>query len=217
MPGANFHSMFMSARPASVVFTDESSDDVDRTTYTFSTQAIGTAAPDRRVIVGLYSANTAGTVNSVSVGGVAGTQQKTVTSGDARAELWIAAVPTGATGDVVVVHSAGQQRCAIVVWAAYGLNSSTATDTASASSGDPITTNTLDVQAGGIAVAMVGANNAASGVTWTGLTEVADGTVETVPYSGASLAFSGPQTNLTVEADLPGTPASQALVVAAFR
>jgi hypothetical protein len=93
--------------------------------YTFSSQAIGTADDNRYVIVAVHlqRSNTSEIVNSLSVGGVSATLISSGTSNTANRSLvdfWKAAVPTGTTADVVVTLSAAAARCAISVWSCIG-------------------------------------------------------------------------------------------------
>lgn len=99
------------------------------TTYTFNTQDIGTAAADRKVIVGVCGGNSNRTVSSVTVGGV-GLVLVGRRTASTSAELWIGTVPTGTTATVVVTWSSGQANfCGIAIWAAYAVLSDTPIDT----------------------------------------------------------------------------------------
>jgi hypothetical protein len=183
-------------------FTDSSVDASNLTTYTFSTQALGTAASDRRIVVGAGSSSAAGTtVSSVTVGGIAATQLATAGTGNGIAALWIASVPTGTTGDVVVTFSQAQSRAGIGVWALYGA-AAAAFDTGT-STADPMT-DTLNVPASGAAIGYFAGNDNTS-ATWTNLTENFDEAQEsTITQSGASATFAAAQTALAITAT-PGT------------
>ena len=126
------------------------------TTYTFSTQSIGTEASDRRVIVGVVGGDSNRTVSTLTVGGVSATFGARFQSNNATSEVWVAHVPTGTTGDVVVTWSGSQGRSAISVWSATGLTS----DAIHASSGVFIgnsspTDVSVDTLAGGFVVFVV--------------------------------------------------------------
>lgn len=182
-------------------------DTTDTNQYTYSV-SFGTASADRYIIV-TASARKAGastTITGVTIGGITATQvhQNTNTSTNTDVSgIFIAAVPTGTTGDVVVTYGATMVRSIIGVYAATSLASATAYDTAGyISTSDP--TNTLDIPAGGFAVA-IALTNSAGTTTWTGLTEDFDGTLETfVTYSGASDEFAEAQTGLTITANFSG-------------
>lgn len=108
-------------------------------THTISAAAIGTAAADRRVFCVVYwLANTPKALVSATIGGVAATihVQSTgqSTSGFySHAAIISAPLAAGTTADVVVVITSGSSDYNVWVasYAAYGLASSTAGDTAS--------------------------------------------------------------------------------------
>ena len=96
------------------------------TTYTFSGVSLGTPHATRYIIVGVVSiASSSRTISSASIAGISATLSSNA-SGFTEGRMIIAAVPTGETGDVVVTHSGGCTSCAIGVWAAYNIGSTTA-------------------------------------------------------------------------------------------
>ena len=202
-------------RPATVTYTDSSASDTDLTTYTFSSLSIGEASTSRHVIVAVLASNAAATVSTLTVGGVSASLAKRATATNGIAEIWIVAVPTGATGNVVVTFNAGSNRASVGVWAAYNLLSATATDS-DESNADPGVIS-IDVQAGGILVAGVYSASGTVSYTWTNITERFDIVVETTRRaSGASLDFAAAQTGLSITADASAAT-SQTMVAAAFR
>ena len=89
-------------------------------TFTFANLALGTAAANRTIIIGI---GTSGHVpSSVTVGGVAATAHHTYIDqpNQSAAGIYSAVVPSGATGDVVVAFGNSAFRCAVALWAAYG-------------------------------------------------------------------------------------------------
>ena len=186
----------------SISFRTSAASSSDLTTYTFSSQNIGTAAESRHVIVSVSSlADGLGStsISSITIGGVAATVVVSQASGDGGfAGLAIAAVPTGTTADVVVTMSNLQGRMAVGIWAAYDLASATPVDTA-ASTADPASLN-VDVQAGDVLVAAI-YNNTNATATWTGATERFDDLVEGAEYSGADYTATADETPRTVECD----------------
>jgi hypothetical protein len=179
------------------------------TTYTFASQNLGTASSDRYIIVTAAGSAISGT-NSISTLEVAGipasfvNRQNQDSPNEANvAEIWIAAVPTGTSGNVVVTFSGGQARAAITMYSATGLNSATPYDTGNAtdSGANPNPSTTIDCQADGFVIAATMINNAATttGCAWTGLTENAEQVIEANAYlSSASDNFATAQTGLTV-------------------
>jgi len=142
-------------------------------------------------------AGTTTTVSSVTVGGVSAsavvTSNNTTGGNQTMAALYVADVPTGTTGDVVITFSATVLRCGANVWRMVGAASGTASATGS-SVADPGTAN-LTIPANGSAVGLAVADFSGSGqnVVWTNLTS---SLVLTYPeggfgYAGAMADFVG--------------------------
>jgi hypothetical protein len=167
----------------------------NNSTYTFSSQDIGTAAADRYVIVAVSNSSAgSGSLSSATIAGVSATilQASANGGGDIATTIIGASVPTGATGSVVVNFGTGQVRCAIGVWAVYGLLSTTPVATAS-QSGNPGTLN-VNTHSGGIVVAAGVSSDAGSSATWSGATERYDATTELQAESGADYTASSAET-----------------------
>ena len=186
------------------------------TTYTFSSQAFGTASATRSIIVGVSSAIAgSATISSATIGGVSATISKQFAQGTrAVAGIIIASVPTGTTGTVAITFNTAMLRCAIGVWAAYDLSSITATATAQ-SSANPEDLS-LNVSANGIAVG-VSYNNviSAGSASWTGFTERFDFGVQGL-YTGADYTATTAQTPLAVTLT-HASPSNDGGVSASFR
>lgn len=185
-------------------------DATDLTTYTFSSQNLGTADASRYIIVGVLSRRAAGTpsISSLTIGGVSAAAvvaQTNTASGSDIAALYIAAVPTGTTGDIVVTFDAAMLRCAVVAYRAVGIASATASDTDSSTATDP--TCNLDVPAGGFAIGVACTGNAGASFTWTGLTENYDAVIEALNATSASDTFVAAQTGLAITANGTGATA----------
>ena len=89
------------------------------TTRTFAGLSLGTAASNRNIIAVTHSRSRY--PSGVTIGGVTATMHAALQDGYAHTAVWSAAVPTGATGDVVVTYAIGSPEAAVVaVWAAYG-------------------------------------------------------------------------------------------------
>lgn len=178
----------------------------DATTYTFSTQNLGTTSSDRYIIVSVHGrkAGASTTISSVTVGGVSASVVGQVTNFISNTDvvgLFIALVPTGATGDVVVTFGAGMVRAAIGMWAATGIPSATASQVLT-STATPSPSGNLDIPANGFAIA-AGVNGSSGLTTWTGLTEKFDASVPdtgNMVYTGASDEFVSAQSGLTITA-----------------
>ncbi len=158
-------------------------DAVDRSTYTFAASALGTAAADRIIVLAVGVRSGQGTPAAV-VNGVTATARASNTSGSSRVDILTAAVPTDATGDIVVTLGGATSRCGIGVFPIYGADPVPAdTDSSDADPGSV----TLTVPFGGVAIGYCLFTGGTS-VTWTGITESFDTAVEGgVIHSGAAV------------------------------
>ena len=186
------------------------------TTYTFSNQAIGTASSDRVVIVNIGSlkdTSAAYSVTSVTIGGVAATKihsAQTLTSFGLSS--YYATVPTGTTANIVIVHSANQNRVGIQVVTTTNVGEFHQVALAEASSGSDPLSFTVDAPAGSLVIGYV-YDTASSSQTWTELTENFDEQVSTTHYhSGAIKNYSSAATP-TITADPSGSSNTLGIVV----
>lgn len=201
---------------ATSTFLQATYDETDTSTYTYAAQNLGTASSDRKIIVAVHGrksgANT--TINSVTVGGISATivvQDSNNLSNSNTAGIAIASVPSGTTGNVVVVFGATMARSEIGLWSVVGLYNSTPTVTATSLTNDG--TCTINVLAGGF---VIGAGTVITQfTTWSNLTERYDDSVSSTVSSGASNNFATAQTGLTITADRP-TVANMVTVFAAW-
>lgn len=191
----------------------------DLTTYTFAAHALGDTHPGRYTIVGVTADSATlggGAVNSVTVGGIAGTELVEQTSGNGGcSSLYIVDTKSlGTTADIVVTFNQGLQNARVHVWRATGINP-VPTATYTDASGDPSTFNMV-IPAASCAVALVTVDTATGSIVWTGLTERSDAAVETSVQSCADGLFNVPNASLTVSADHSGNQTSHQLVGAVF-
>ena len=105
--------------------TDSDSSGANATSYTFSGKDFGSASADRKIIVGIVGrSSSANTISSVTIGGVSATSiAGVVDENNTAASYYVADVPSGTSGDVVVTFSATNLRCGIVVYGATGIKS----------------------------------------------------------------------------------------------
>lgn len=125
--------------PPDFSHTASTPDDSNLLAYTFTAQAIGVAAANRRVFVSATSSATSinANISAVTIGGVAATiHAATANTGNTRngvVAIASAIVPSGTTADVVVTHTTDigvLLGCHISVYRATGLTSGTPFDTA---------------------------------------------------------------------------------------
>lgn len=196
--------------------TDTSTSDL--TTYTFSSQNLGTADAGRYIVVCVSARNTAGslTVSSVSVGGVSASSITQITNSGSNhnvAAIAICAVPSGTTGDIVVTFAAGALRCVVNAYRLVDIDSATPSDTVTSIANDP--TGALDVPAGGAAIGVSNSGTGATATSWTGITEDYDAVTESMEVSSAHDLFVSEQSGLTILADIT-SPSNSAGVFASW-
>ena len=186
--------------PADISHTDNDISSTNETTVTYSGQAYGAAVSDRIIIAGFWGRSvTAGalTASSCTLGGVSGTNIAEVTSGDNTAVIFQAAVPSGTTGDSIIVWSKDMDRGGCGIWRL--VNATSTAHQVGTSSANPGSFD-LDIPANGAAMGIACDKNSST-FTWTNLTEDFDEVVESaLGGSGASDDFATEQTNLTITA-----------------
>jgi hypothetical protein len=182
--------------------------------------SFGPAASGRRIVCTVASVAAAvRTLTSATIGGISATVVMNVGAalGGAASAIIIADVPTGTSGDVALTFDGTVLRSVVNLWSVTDLNSATASDTASdnGATANAFTT-TIDVPAGGFAVACVNSNDSSSSWTWTNLTEVDDRTTESNFFGAAGEAFVSAQTGLAITATGAGSTTRGTLAVASW-
>ena len=175
---------------------------VNTTVWTFTGKAIGTAAADRLVIVSTWVIKPGATTRTwtASIGGVSATEfagahvsTSTGASTDVEIRMFAATVASGTTANIVITTSGSTTGCAIGVWSAYNLASTTPV-AAVASIAMPRALS-LNVSAAGVACGL-SFHNVSS--TWTGMTEDFDNQIAGLQHSGASYTATSAQSPLSV-------------------
>lgn len=191
-----------SSTPFSISFTAGTNNTSAASSYTFTSQSIGTADSTRIVAVGMYytTPSTSVTVSSVTIGGSAATQATSAaagnTTGASFSDIWYLAVPAGTTATIVINLSGNAARCGIYVYAIKGTGTAfsqangTATVLNSTSSTVSVTTPT-----GGGAIGVVNVHNGEASITGSNLSS--DGlqtpTGTTSAQGGNNTSLSGTQ------------------------
>jgi len=187
-------------------FTANDATATDLGSYTFSSQALGTAAADRIIVVGVQTHDYS---NSFVSGTVAGqTLSQIATSGAGNHTLFLlqASVASGTSGDIFVDWSSTSTNSFIGVWALYGANSTVSDTAVGTNDANPATAN-IDCPAGGTIIGMVrhyGSPSHQHTHTWTNLTEDFDVYQEYASVSGAHDNFTAAQSGLTISAQKSG-------------
>jgi hypothetical protein len=208
----------------SVTRTADLHDDVNRTIYTFSGASLGTEASGRVIVVCVSSGqdNEIRTISSVTVAGNSCriNAQTGADGGSVAGAVGIASLvlASGTTGDIVVTFSSAAPRnCGITVYNVTGLSGETEFDFASSTS-DPASM-TISVEDGGCIIGVTNDRNTAGTVTWTGITEDVDDTIEastSTTHSTAFEVFETGETDKSVTADLSTTPNAYSAVVVSW-
>lgn len=166
----------VTASTVAIAYQTTSGDNTTQATYTFASQPFGTASSNRYVLIGIGArAAAARTLNSVTIGGVTATQirnDRNTAGGNTTVTAWfIAAVPSGSTGTVVVTFSNSMARCGIAVFSLTGLLSTT--EVSGATDGTTPYDGTLSVLSGGAVLGLLYVDVATA--SWTaGLTSHAN-------------------------------------------
>ena len=162
-----------------IAFTASSS---NLTTYTFSSQGIGTPGNNRWIGVLISGRATGGqTISSVTVDGESISQVVTQWSLGDRVALWAGPVTTGnSTGDIVVTWSSTISSSNIGTFEMHNITGTTGTDTVTTDATD-MTASVVD---GGVAIA--GAIMDGSSCDWS----AGDGTNHGIQYDGEKARLS---------------------------
>lgn len=178
----------------SVVLTDTAQLNTGGATKTFTAMDLG--AEGRRHIVIALGVLGSGAPTGCTVAGVTATQLAIENIFNFRSALYIASVPTGLTGDVVVTL-ASTGGAFIGVYALYNLRSATPVDTVTdaVNGGAGLYTTDLDanVSARGVVVATMTNGGVATPPTLVGLTDL------TAILTGASKVYSAQYTATAAE------------------
>jgi len=196
--------------------TDSWVDPNDLTNYTESVRAFGEAASNRYMLLCLaaQSSTSGRTINSITIGGVTATLVISVdggSTGTSIAALYIALVPTGTTGDVVLQFSGGMTRLGFtLIRMTNVLDLAFDTKTDITVTGNALS-NSLNISAGGVAIGVVqfAGNGGTRTCAWTSLaTEDQDETMESASNKTISVAhdfFATEQSGLTITATASGS------------
>jgi len=144
---------------SNLTFRGAPTSSADLATYTFASQAIGTAAADRWVIVGVYTVNSSLPVagpGGIVIGGIDATLQ--VGNGSNGVQMWAALVPTGTTANIVVNVSSNGNGCGIGVWTVNMPSGLQFASGENAAAGNIVTLSGVSIPANGFAVEMTWIN-----------------------------------------------------------
>lgn len=159
-------------KPIEAAYIGGDGDPINRSAYTFSSQAIGDAASDRVVVVAVFVDNN--DISSVTLGGVTMTVAGDGLNGASRLQLCYAEFPAGTEADIVVTLAGSAFSCTIGVWSFTG-GQDTPTVTEADVNETSATSGSIAVEAGGAVFGAVCTRGTGSDrITFTGVTEDAE-------------------------------------------
>lgn len=183
-------------------YLDHAEDATDLTIYTFSARTLSATGHN---VIGVVGGSGTNIVSSMAVDGAAATLAKRQQQGSVTAEIWIAAATGDATGDVVVTWSGAKVRCAIAIWGATGLSSTTPVDGDGANIGvnANLSNVTLTTTVGGFVVGIGLHHNVTSGnIACRGMTARNESTLDGATVKVAAADAITEATSLEVGMDL---------------
>tara|TARA_R100000656_G_scaffold124115_1_gene101586 strand:+ start:367 stop:1062 length:696 start_codon:yes stop_codon:yes gene_type:complete len=211
--------MFASQWFASVSFGGSNTANATSTSsvaaHNFEGQSLGDVDSTRviAVAVGMGVNNSNRTIDSVTVGGADLTKRVGAVASNAgvenfRSEIWSAAIPTGATADIVVTMSGtiGSNRgVAISVHRLIG-NVSAAPDATASDNDDDGTTDPLAVSVntqinGYVVCCGVSFKTAPNTASWSGATELTDAMTGNIAQTAANYSATSSETPRTITVD----------------
>lgn len=187
-----------------IELVDSAAQAPNQTVYTFSNRSLGDPVGDRLIAVTCHCEHGLASppnISSVTIGGQSATvvvERKTSLTAKGHVGIAIAAVPSGATGDIVVDWGNIRLSCGITVYRITGVPSTTADDTATAE-GTSLGM-TITIPATGVAVAAATAVEGGAGnASWTNATEQVDAEIDNnATYTAAIDAYpAGGSTTIT--------------------
>ena len=205
------------AGAATVTYVSKAVITTDTTTYTFSSQALGDEAADRKIVIAIAAGNTSGGITSVTVAGNSATSIISVYNVASRSSLFYVDLASGTSGDIVVTFGGTLNRCGIGVYNVNGASSGAEHDSGS-STADPMSVD-VDLPANGCVIAVACTANILSNpwATWVGVTEDYDEATESSSsHSGASDTFTAADATKTVECTSNRAGPNDIMVAASF-
>lgn len=180
------------------------------TSYTFSGMDFGAVHTGRYLVACIIST---ANLSSVTIGGVAATR---IVGPEIFAEMWIANVPTGTSGDVVINAGSNIIRAGVNLYSLIGISSSTPHDTASDWANNASRSASIDCPSKGVIICGAGFTAASGNAAWGNVTEDdEDSGAPSNIYTSASKFFGSTQSGLSVTVSMTSASNSQ-LVAASF-
>lgn len=182
---------------ARISFLSSAGDGTNQTTYTFAGVSFGAAHPNRRIVVAVaFDLADDHPPASITIGGVS----PTLIDSEARVYLYIAAVPTGTSGDIVVQCATAANRLHYAAWRLDGALSSTPHHKVGWTASAVMSTSAnLNMPSGGTGVVAARTNIDEPG--WTPFTTDYDEAVEGTYYANGASGASAVAATITLRAE----------------
>lgn len=202
--------------PSQFSFVTSAARTVSLSSETFTAVSLGTAHADRKILIAVSTEGGAsGTPpTTVTIGGISATQLTSNGTSSEFVAFWIATVPTGITGDIILTWSGITPRD--VAFGLYRLVyfMSTLSDSAVLDVTSNITeTINIDCPASGAIIAAL-TDDSDTAATWTTMTELYDARSGNLLYSGCGQTYSTEQINFAVSVGTTGAGSSHRIISA---
>jgi len=201
-----FGSARVAASGITATYQTAASDTTDASSYSFTSQPIGSASASRRVVVAIgWGAASGITLSSVTIGGVSASidADSGNATGNRRVYFASAVVPTGTTATIAITLSATAARIGIGVWTLTGGSATgqTAANINNASGTLTVTTAVNDVV---LAAGFSSHTSNSVTTTWSSATERYDAQIENVfnAHSGADTVATTTSTGIGFSNDV---------------
>jgi len=173
-------------------------------TFTFSGVSLATPAANRSIVICAAAVTSTGvSITGVSVAGLSATEVVTEDNGGIHTSIWIAALPTGTSGNVAIsVSSATAHTVAFAAYAIYGNRSATPNATGASASG--ASGATISAPGSGVTIACALANSGGS-PSWSGLAADGNQSMGTPILSFASAQIASAESLTVACGGLSGT------------
>lgn len=210
------NSFNIAAPPAvSAYIGTNATNDVNVTSITRTAEPIGVAASDRYVVVAVTWRVTA-TLNSATIGGATATIHQQHSASNEGSAIISLLVPSGTTATIVLNFSTGVYRVTTHVYNINSLVSNANFDAATATGVDPSVN--INVDAGGVIIAVACWGSATVGTTWTGVTERYDALNNgSEGTTTGNLDYAAPVTAQQVKANFVAVTSETSLTAVSFR
>ncbi|HCS24243.1 MAG TPA: hypothetical protein PLW48_03785 [Alphaproteobacteria bacterium] len=183
-------------KPAVLQFLGAHGDQGGGSPWTFAGKTLGAAAADRRIMVTVFapstSTNAGDVITGVTVAGVTAARMGIGISstGFHNIAVYMAHVPTGTSGDIVVTTSGGRASMSVAWYRVTGLKTFTPYDTKVDNTTSAVTLSvSINALKGGFVLVGAMKQGQTGGVTWTltGASEDQDSPFPIDPSTGAAM------------------------------